>query len=75
MKNTESIVKASKDLGVGENTVNLIRRRYKITYGKGSKHSKINEIEHAYSEIKDRKGKFVNGSFIKETDLKFYDAN
>ncbi len=26
-------------------------------------------LEHAYNEIKDRKGKFINGSFIKETDL------
>ena len=25
-------------------------------------------LEHAYNEIKDRKGKFVNGSFIKESD-------
>ncbi|HEY8366416.1 MAG TPA: NUMOD4 domain-containing protein [Bacteroidia bacterium] len=64
-----SIVKASKDLGVGERTINRMRRRYNITYRKGIKHSKINEIETAYNEIKDRKGKFVNGSFIKETDL------
>lgn len=27
-------------------------------------------IEHSYSDIKDRKGKFVNGSFIKESDYK-----
>jgi hypothetical protein len=27
-------------------------------------------IEHSYNEIKDRKGKFQNGSFIKESDLK-----
>lgn len=26
-------------------------------------------LEQAYSEIKDRKGEFVNGSFIKESDL------
>src|SRR5690606_19706439 len=26
-------------------------------------------LQHAYNEIKDRKGKFVNGGFIKETDL------
>jgi len=27
-------------------------------------------IEHSYNEIKDRKGKFENGFFIKESDLK-----
>lgn len=27
-------------------------------------------IEHSYNQIKDRKGKFQNGSFIKESDLK-----
>lgn len=27
-------------------------------------------IEHSYNDIKDRKGQFVNGSFIKESDLK-----
>ena len=27
-------------------------------------------IEHSYNDIKDRKGKFVNGSFIKESDYK-----
>lgn len=26
-------------------------------------------IEHSYNDIKDRKGKFINGSFIKESDL------
>lgn len=26
-------------------------------------------LEHAYNEIKDRKGKFINGIFIKESDL------
>ena len=26
-------------------------------------------IEHSYNEIKDRKGKFLNGSFIKQADL------
>lgn len=26
-------------------------------------------IEHAYNDIKDRKGEFVNGSFIKESDF------
>lgn len=26
-------------------------------------------IEHSYNDIKDRKGKFLNGSFIKESDL------
>lgn len=25
-------------------------------------------LQHAYNKIKDRKGKFINGSFIKETD-------
>lgn len=27
-------------------------------------------INHSYNEIKDRKGKFICGSFIKESDLK-----
>ena len=27
-------------------------------------------IEHSYNEIKDRKGKFVDGSFIKESDYR-----
>ena len=27
-------------------------------------------LEHAYNEIKDRKGKTVNGVFVKEADLK-----
>jgi hypothetical protein len=27
-------------------------------------------LEFAYNEIKDRKGKFINGSFVKESDLK-----
>lgn len=26
-------------------------------------------LEHAYNEIKDRKGKFINGSFIKQSDM------
>lgn len=31
---------------------------------------KIEEcIEHSYNDIKDRKGKFINGSFVKESDL------
>ena len=27
-------------------------------------------VEHSYNEIKDRKGMFLDGSFIKESDLK-----
>lgn len=26
-------------------------------------------LEHAYNEIKDRKGKFIDGAFVKESDL------
>ena len=63
--------KASKDLGIEQGITyslsNIIF--YLESICKELNYDFVSCFEQAYNEIKDRKGRWVNGSFVKEEDL------
>ena len=47
--------------------VNIIQEQLLLMVQQGLKFNDC--LDYAYNEIKDRKGKLINGTFVKESDL------